>query len=412
MAEIRPFRGVRPAPEVVAQIAALPYDVYSSREARKIVENNPLSFLKIDRAETQFPEGTDMYSEQVYERARDTLREMKAEGQFVQDENPCLYLYELTMDGRSQRGLACCASVDDYLNQVIKKHENTREDKEIDRIRHVDICSAHTGPIFLAYRSNEGIREKITEAVSRMPVYDFVSDDGIRHRVWKIEEEEWNLDICRRFGELDSLYIADGHHRAASAVKVALKRRKENPEYTGKEEFNYFLAVLFDEAELRILDYNRVVHQVPSEIIGNLPELLKSGFWVEYTGKEEIRPRQKGEIAMYLEEGWYLLKAKPKICPEDAVRGLDVSILQDHILSPVMGIQDPKTDTRIQFVGGIRGLKELMNIVDGEENAVAFAMFPTSMRELLEVADEGRLMPPKSTWFEPKLRSGIFIHEF
>lgn len=245
-----------------------------------------------------------------------------------------------------------------------------------------------------------------------MPVYDFVSDDGIRHRVWKIEEEEWNLDICRRFGELDSLYIADGHHRAASAVKVALKRRKENPEYTGKEEFNYFLAVLFDEAELRILDYNRVVHQVPSEIIGNLPELLKSGFWVEYTGKEEIRPRQKGEIAMYLEEGWYLLKAKPKIFPEDAVRGLDVSILQDHILSPVMGIQDPKTDTRIQFVGGIRGLKELMNIVDGEENAVAFAMFPTSMRELLEVADEGRLMPPKSTWFEPKLRSGIFIHEF
>ena len=412
MAEIRPFKGVRPVPELSAQIAALPYDVYSSSEAKKIVEKNPLSFLKIDRAETQFPEGTDMYSDPVYERARDTLKEMKAEGQVIQDETPCLYIYELTMDGRSQRGLVCCAAVDDYLNRVIKKHENTREEKEFDRIRHVDICSAHTGPIFLAYRSNKEIREKIMDATRQNPAYDFISEDGIRHRVWKMEEEEWTSDICGRFGELDSLYIADGHHRAASAVKVALKRRQENPGYTGKEEFNYFLAVLFDAAELRIFDYNRVVHKVEHEVLEGLPEILKEGFQVEYKGKEEIRPQHKGEIAMYLKEGWYLLKAKEEICPEDAVRGLDVAILQDNVLAPILGIQDPKTDTRIQFVGGIRGLKELMNIVDGEKNAVAFAMFPTSMQELLTVADEGRLMPPKSTWFEPKLRSGLFIHEF
>lgn len=412
MAEIRPFRGVRPVPELSAQIAALPYDVYLSSEARKIVEKNPRSFLKIDRAETQFPEGTDMYSDSVYERARDILREMKTTGEFIQDEKPCFYIYELTMAGRSQSGLVCCASVDDYLNQIIKKHENTREEKELDRIRHVDICSAHTGPIFLAYRSNEGIREKISETVGKNPVYDFTSEDKIRHRVWKIEEEAWISDVCKCFGELRSLYIADGHHRAASAVKVALKRRQENPGYTGKEEFNYFLAVLFDEAELRIFDYNRVVHKVEREVLEKLPSLLEEGFWVEYKGREEIRPRHKGEIAMYLKQGWYLLRAKEEICPEDVVQGLDVSILQDNVLAPILGIQNPKTDTRIQFVGGIRGLKELVKIVDGEENAVAFAMFPTSMKELLEVADEGRLMPPKSTWFEPKLRSGLFIHEF
>ncbi|MDY5846243.1 MAG: DUF1015 family protein [Bariatricus sp.] len=412
MAKIRAFKGVRPAPEYAKQIAALPYDVYCSSEAREIVEKNPLSFLKIDRAETQFPEETDMYSEEVYEKARDTYREMKEEGKFIQDEMPCLYLYELTMEGRRQRGIMCCASVDDYLNQVIKKHENTREEKEIDRINHVDVLSAHTGPIFLAYRSNEGIREKIEEAVSGEPIYDFNSDDGIGHRVWKIEEEEWNEDVCRRFAEIESLYIADGHHRAASAVKVAQNRRLENPNYTGEEEFNYFLAVLFDEEELKIYDYNRVVHKVSGEIIGNLPEILKGGFKVKYAGKEEVHPSQKGEIAMYLKEGWYLLQTKSKLCPEDVVKGLDVSILQNCILAPVLGIDNPKTDERIQFVGGIRGLGELMKIVDSEENAVAFAMFPTSLKELFAVADEGRLMPPKSTWFEPKPRSGLFIHEF
>lgn len=411
MAVIRPFCGVRPAPELVSEIAALPYDVYSSAEARRIVERNPRSFLKIDRAETQFPEGTDMYAPEVYACAANTLEQMKETGEFVQDETACFYVYALTMNGRTQTGLVCCASVDDYLNNVIKKHENTREDKELDRIRHVDRCSAHTGPIFLAYRTNQEAQTLIEEAVKEETVYDFVSEDGIRHQVWRIADETVS-GLTSAFAKAENLYIADGHHRAASAVKVALKRRKENPEYTGNEEFNYFLAVLFPEEQLKILDYNRVVHKLDTEVKETLLQKLEKSFTVERTGDEIARPQKKGEIGMYFRGTGYRLTAKEEICVDDPVEGLDVSILQNEVLKPLMGITDPKTDPRMQFVGGIRGLKTLEDIVDHDEDSVAFAMYPTSMEELLKVADAGRLMPPKSTWFEPKLRSGLFIHEF
>jgi len=412
MAEIKPFRGVRPASELVEKIAALPYDVYSSSEAREIVEKNPLSFLKIDRAETQFSVGTDMYSEQVYDCARDTLYSMKDAGEFIQDENSCYYIYALTMDGRTQTGLVCCVSIDDYLNNIVKKHENTREEKELDRIRHVDVCSAHTGPIFLTYRSNPMTQEKIAQAVEEQPLYDFTSEDGIRHQVWKMEDPAWQEAVTGLFGSMESLYVADGHHRAASAVKVGLKRRKENPDYTGKEEFNYFLSVLFPAEELKIFDYNRIVHEVDFDLLRKLPEILQEKFHVENIGTEIVKPQAKGEMGMYVNGCWYRVKAKEEICSEDPVEGLDVSVLQNEVLKPLFGIDDPKTDPRMQFVGGIRGLKTLQDTVDEDGNAAAFAMFPTSMEELLAVADCGKLMPPKSTWFEPKLRSGLLIHEF
>lgn len=412
MTQIRPFRAVRPASELVDKIAALPYDVYSSKEARKIVQENPLSFLKIDRAETLFSEDVDMYSQQVYEKAASTLKEMKENGEFLQDETDCFYIYELTMDGRSQRGLVCLASIDDYLNGIIRKHENTRPEKEQDRINHIDTCSAHTGPIFLAYRSDEKMKQIIREIIQTKPIYDFVSEDGIGHKVWKISESEQIADITGYIGQMEHLYIADGHHRAASAVKVGLKRRAEHPDYDGTEEFNYFLSVLFDESELKILDYNRVVHQIDVQTMESLLEKVEKNFEIVKCEDNFLEPQKKGELGMYLKQKWYLLKAKPEIESSDVVDNLDVSLLQNYVLEPIFGIEDPKTDPNLQFVGGIRGFTELEKIVNEEENAVAFAMYPTAMSELLAVADKGRLMPPKSTWFEPKLRSGLFIHEF
>lgn len=412
MAKIRAFKAVRPKEVLVDKIAALPYDVYSSREARNIVEENPYSFLKIDRAETQFPENVDMYSKQVYEKAASTLREMKENGEFIQDEADCLYIYELTMDGRRQRGLVCLASVDDYLNNVILKHENTRAEKELDRINHIDICSAHTGPIFLAYRSNEDMKKIIDEIVQTKPLYDFVSEDGIGHRVWKISKLDNITCITEFVGQMKHLYIADGHHRAASAVKVGLKRREEHPDYDRTEEFNYFLSVLFDESELKIFDYNRVVHQIDAQTMEDLLKKISENFEIVKCEETILKPQKKGEIGMYFKKQWYLLKTRPEIESSDVVDNLDVSLLQNYMLSPIFGIEDPKTDSNLQFVGGIRGLVELERIVEKDASAVAFAMYPTSIEELLAVADEGRLMPPKSTWFEPKLRSGLFIHEF
>lgn len=412
MAVIRPFQGIRPAPELVCDIAALPYDVYSSQEAREIVKQNPRSFLKIDRAETQFPEGINIYAPEVYEKAAKTIREMKENGEFVQDEEPCYYIYSLTMDGRVQTGLVCCASADDYLNQVIKKHENTREDKEQDRIRHVDVCGAHTGPIFLIYRTNQEVRDIIESVTKDDPLYDFIGDDGIRHQMWKAKESEIVEKLTEVFAGVESLYVADGHHRAASAVKVALKRREENPGYTGEEEFNYFLSVLFPEEELKIYDYNRIVHNIEDRIGDTLIKELEKSFLVEKIGDTVYRPQRKGEIGMYLKGAGYRLMVKPEVCTDDPVEGLDVSILQNEVLAPILGIQNPKTDERMEFVGGIRGLEILKEVVNQEEGAVAFAMYPTSLEELLKVADARQLMPPKSTWFEPKLRSGMVIHAF
>lgn len=384
-----------------------------------MVAKNPYSFLAIDRAETQFDSSVDTYAPEVYAKARQMLVEQIKEGRFIQEDKPCYYLYEQTMDGRSQTGIVACASVDDYSNNVIKKHENTRADKEQDRINHVDICNMQTGPIFLAYRSNETLRSLTKRVKTQNPLYDFVSEDGVGHRVWVVEEDGDIRAIADAFAQTSDIYIADGHHRCASAAKVGMKRRAEHPDYTGEEEFNYFLSVLFPDEELKILDYNRVVK--------DLNGLTREEFLDKIREKFELRqavlegsgyaPQKKGEFGMYLGGAWYSLTAKPEICSTDVVAGLDVSILQDHLLGPVLGIGDPKTDKRIDFVGGIRGLGELERRctpkAQGEppEMAVAFSMYPTSIGELFAVADAGRLMPPKSTWFEPKLRSGLFLHE-
>lgn len=409
MAVAKPFICIRPAKEHAAEVAALPYDVYNRKEACAAVKGNPLSFLNIDRAETQFSDDVDTYADCVYEKARELLDSQIADGIYVTDAGDHYYLYELTMDGRSQTGIVACCSIDDYVNGVIKKHENTREEKELDRIRHVDTVNAQTGPIFLAYRQNTALKEIVAEEKTKPALYDFVSDDGIRHRVWRIDGADRTDAIEAAFAAIPSTYIADGHHRAASAVKVGLKRRTKHPGYTGEEPFNYFLSVLFPDEELMILPYNRVVRDLNGMSTEQFFEKLKEKFELEEIGKEPYAPVQKGTFGMYLDGTWYALKILPQYRSADPVKGLDVSILQDHLLAPVLGIGDPRTDKRIDFIGGIRGLKELERRV-GEDMEVAFSMYPTSIEELLSVADAGLLMPPKSTWFEPKLRSGLFIH--
>ena len=409
MAEIRPFLCIRPAEGKAAKVAALPYDVYNRREAKEAAAKNPDSFLRIDRAETQFDDSVDTYDERVYRRAHDTLWDMVEKGDFIREEKSCYYIYELTMEGRVQTGLVACASIDDYESGVIKKHENTRAEKEADRIRHVDACNAQTGPIFLAYRANEVIRGVVSRTKEQKALYDFTSEDGIRHRVFSISDAADIAAVKAAFESIGEIYIADGHHRAASAVKVGQMRREKNPSYTGAEEFNYFLSVLFPDEELMIMDYNRVVKDLGADTPEAFLEKVRQIFEVSELA-EAKKPQQKGDISMYLAGTWYLLSIREADKNDDPVEGLDVSLLQKLLLTPVLGISDPKTDARIDFVGGIRGLSELERRVS-EDCAVAFAMYPTSIGELFAVADAGKLMPPKSTWFEPKLRSGLFIHE-
>ncbi len=408
MSTINPFKAVRPAAGLSDQVAALPYDVYNREEAKAAVEGKPLSFLNIDRPETMFEDGYDMYAPEVYRKAHERLWSMLDEGTLVQDEKDCYYLYELTMNGRTQTGIVACASIDDYLNNTIKKHENTREDKEQDRIRHIDNCDMQTGPIFLAYRHNDTITGVIHTVKATESIFDFTSEDGIRHRGWMVSDEALVSEIRNAFAGIDNIYIADGHHRAASAVKVGVKRRNENPGYTGDEEFNFFLSVLFADDELMIMDYNRAVKDLnglsEAEFIAKVSEKY------DITDSEAaVSPENKGEVGMYLGDKWYKLIAKNEFRNDHPVEGLDVSILQNELLNPVLGIADPRTDKRIDFIGGIRGLGELERRVKSDCK-VAFSMYPTSIQELFDVADAGMLMPPKSTWFEPKLRSGLFLH--
>lgn len=411
MADIRPFCAIRPKEGLEQEIAALPYDVYNRKEAVEETRKNPLSFLRIDRAETQFSEDVDIYDSRVYQKARELLDEMIEKGQFIEEEEPCYYIYELTMGGRTQTGIAACASVDDYETEVIKRHENTRAEKEEDRIRHVDVCSAQTGPIFLAYRGREEISRQVEEKKNEKPLYDFISSDGIRHRLWKIAGREKLHSIREAFRETEAVYIADGHHRCASAVKVALKRRQAHPDFTGEEQFNYFLSVLFPDDQLMIMDYNRVVKDLNGYAPREFLEKVGERFRVRKLGKKAQHPAGKGQMTMYLEGEWYELTYAVNNQENDPIGQLDVSILQREILTPILGIGDPKTDDRIDFVGGIRGLSELERRVQ-EDCRVAFAMYPTSITELFAVSDAGLLMPPKSTWFEPKLRSGLLIHRF
>lgn len=407
MAIVKSFKCVRPRENMAEQVASLPYDVYDRKEAKAVVAGKPYAFLNIDRPETAFDDDFDMYSKEAYKHARDLYNEFKDKGIYEEDTCDSYYLYELTMNGRSQTGIVGLASVDDYLNNIIKKHENTREEKEIDRINHVDTLDAQTGPIFLAYKANDALQKIISQNTKNVPLYDFVSDDGVRHRVWKVEKE-YNKQIAECFENISALYIADGHHRAASAVKVALKRRQK---YDDKNaEYNYFLSVIFDERQLHILPYNRIVLDLNSKSEDEVLESISRYFDIkECPVQREIANRH--EFGMLLEDKFYILKAKKEIISDDTIKSLDVSILQDFVLEPIFGIKDPRTDNRIKFAGGIRGVEFLESELKCGRGKVAFLMHPTSMTELFAVADENKLMPPKSTWFEPKLRSGIFIHE-
>ncbi len=422
---VKPFAAVRPTASVADQVAALPYDVYDRAEAVAAVDGEPLSFLNIDRPETQFSADVDMYAPEVYAKARELFDARRADGTFVTEPAPCFYLYELTMGGRSQTGVVACCAIDDYLENVIKKHENTLEKKELDRIRHIDALDAQTGPIFLTYRDSDAIDILVAGVKKTAPLYDFAGEDGVTHRVWRMaaasEETACSqayAGLVAAFAKVPCAYIADGHHRAASAVKVGLARREANPGYDGTEEFNYFMSVLFPASQLSILAYNRVVRDLNGLTKDEFLNALageNGPFEIIHKQESQLEPIDKGAVGMYLDREWYGLGVKPEFENSDPVEGLDVSILQEKVLAPILGIGDPRTDERIEFVGGIRGLRELerkVNRIDarGDGPAVAFAMFPTSIDELLNVADAGRLMPPKSTWFEPKLRSGLFAH--
>lgn len=410
MAIVKPFKAIRPADGYADKIAALPYDVYNRKEACAEIKDKPYSFLRIDRAETSFSDDVDTYDSRVYAKAKELLDEFIDKKYYIKEEKPVYYIYELTMNGRTQTGLVICASIDDYVNGVILKHENTRAEKEVDRINHVDSLSAQTGPIFLAYRANNVISSIINKNKQKPAVYSFVSEDNIKHEAWIIDDENDVEGLTKAFESVPNLYIADGHHRAASAVKVGLKRRETYPDFTGEEEFNYFLSVIFPDEELMIMDYNRLVKDLNGLSAEDFIKSVEEKFIVENMGSKAYSPEAKGNIGMFLIDTWYKLTVKEQYTSDDPVKGLDVSILQNELLNPVLGISDPKTDNRIDFIGGIKGLSELERRVN-TDGTVAFAMYPTSIDELFNVADVGLLMPPKSTWFEPKLRSGLFIHE-
>ena len=413
MVTVKPFKALRPISELVDKCAALPYDVMSSKEAREMVKGNPYTFLRIDRAEVNLDENVDIYSSQVYNTARNMLDKMEDEGVYINDYESRYYFYRQIMDGRGQTGIVGCASIQDYLENRIKKHELTRADKEIDRINHVDTCSAHTGPIFLTYKDSQILDSIIKEQTKAEPLYDFVSEDGVRHTVWTTDGAETDKAIENAFAGLEALYIADGHHRCASAVKVGVKRMEENPNHTGNEEYNFFLSVIFPSNTLKILDYNRLIKDLngysPAELLQKIEEKVGEVSLID--GKEPYRPSELHTFGMYLEGKWYRVKFHDALCQaEKAVERLDCAILQKNLLSPILGIEDPRSDKRIDFAGGIRGLKYLEQRCN-EDMKLAISMYPTSLNELMAVADNGDIMPPKSTWFEPKLRSGILIHK-
>lgn len=407
---VKAFKGIRPVEELASKIAALPYDVMNSEEAREMVKGNPHSFLHVDRAEIDLDPSVDVHDKKVYEKARANLDKMISEGEYMQDDQPCLYIYRQIMNGRAQTGLVFCASIDDYINNNIKKHEFTRADKELDRINHVDYCDANTGPIFLTYKEDDVASEVIKAWCKRKPVYDFTSEDGISHIVWVIDNEIIVNEIISLFKDVNAFYIADGHHRSASAVKVGLKRREANPNYTGEEEFNYFLAVAFPDNDLMVMDYNRVVKDTNGLTKEQLIEKLKEKFVVTKS-EVQVKPSKKHTFGMFIDEEWYLLEAKEGIYnKEDPIDSLDVAILQNNVLTPILGIEDVRTSDRIDFIGGIRGIDELERRVH-KDMKIAFSMYPTEVSDIMNVADIGEVMPPKSTWFEPKLRSGLFVHK-
>lgn len=409
MAIIRPFVCIRPRPDLAEDVAALPYDVYSSAEARREVAQRPYSFLRIDRAETNFSESVNIYSTAVYEKAKELLDEWMRNGTLLRDKEACFYLYELTMDGRVQTGIVGCVAVEDYIRGVVKKHETTRVEKELDRMLHVDICDAQTGPIFLAYRKNEGLKRITDEVRMEKPIYDFTADDGIRHRIFRISQRDRISRIAESFAPMESIYIADGHHRAAAAVLVAQRRHAAHREHMETQECQFFLSALFPVDELMILGYHRIVKDLNGLSADEFLHRLEGPFRIRPLTAYE-KPERKGHFTMYLKGRWYRCEIQEESRSQDPVKGLDVSILQEKILAPLLGIADPSTSKRIAFVGGIRSEEEIeKRYASGE--TVAFVMYPTVIEDLMAVADTGMRMPPKSTWFEPKLRSGLFIHQ-
>lgn len=412
MPTIKPFAAVRPAPELAARVAALPYDVVDTREAREIVAQNPYSFLRIDRAEVDLEPGIDVHDLRVYRQVRENLDRMLSEKVFIQDQDENYYIYRLALGEHQQLGLVACAAVDDYLNNIIKKHEHTRPDKEQDRVRHIEACNAHTGPIFLTYRAKEEIDALISRWIqNHQPVYHFTGPGGVEHTVWVVDDAATKEQLTAAFGGVEALYIADGHHRCAAAARVALQRREQDLDYSGKEEYNYFLGVLFPHNQLQILDYNRVVEDLNGLTPDQFKEKVAERFVLEeWKGEGPYRPEERGTFGMYLEGKWYKLRIQEEVLEGlDVVASLDVSLLQDNLLGPILGIADPRTDDRIDFVGGSRGLEELEARVRGGM-AVAFSMYPTTITDVMAIADQDTVMPPKSTWFEPKLLSGLFIH--
>ncbi|MGI6556665.1 MAG: DUF1015 domain-containing protein [Pseudoramibacter sp.] len=410
MATIKAFKAIRPTPDKAADVAALPYDVYNRAEAREAVAGKPDSFLRVDRPETTMDPDIDLYDPAVYRQAKKNLDRLIDDHILIQDDQKQFYLYELKMGDQVQTGLVACTAVDEYLNGTIKKHELTRSEKEQDRIHHVDSCDANTGPIFLTYRHRDEIDRRVKAIQEKEPVYAFTAEDGIRHRVWCVDDAQDIEGFVKEFNDVPALYIADGHHRAASAVKVAQMRREAHPGYSGDEPFNYFLSVIFPDNQLAILDYNRVVKDLNGLTVDAFLNVIAEKCDVKKVD-QAYKPAQKGTFGMFLDDQWYALKIHDDLVnPDDPVKSLDVSLLQEEVLSPILGIGDPRTDDRIDFVGGIRGLGELERRVH-TDMTVAFSMYPTSIHELMAIADAGLLMPPKSTWFEPKLRSGLFIHK-
>jgi uncharacterized protein (DUF1015 family) len=413
MAILKPFRGLRPPVDLAARVASRPYDVLNSEEARREAEGNPYSLLHIIKPEIDLPVEMDEHSPEVYQKAAANLGLFKSKGWLRKENQEYLYIYAQTMDGRTQYGLVGCASVDDYLNGIIKKHELTRADKEEDRMKHVRITDANMEPVFFAYPAVAEIDRIVASIVeSRKPEYDFVASDGFGHHLWLIDDRKTIDKLVGLFAAIPATYVADGHHRTAAAALVGKEKRAANPGYNGTEEFNYFLAVHFPDNQLRIIDYNRVIKDLNGLSSEELLQKLGVDFEVAKIGPEIYKPEALHIFSMYLDGTWYKLTAKPgRYNDNDPIGVLDVTILSALVLDKVLGIKDLRTDKRIDFVGGIRGLGELKRRVDSGEMKVAFALYAVSMQQLINIADSGNIMPPKTTWFEPKLRSGLVVHE-
>lgn len=411
MAIIKPFKAVRPANEYVKMVAELPYDVMNREEAKKIAKGNKYSYLHIDRAEIDLDDKINEHDEQVYVKAKENLDKFKKENIFVKDKEDAIYIYREIVNDRAQIGIVACVAVDDNLNGVVKKHEYTKPDKELDRTNHIKYCNANTGTVLLTYKNNEEIDKIMDYYVYFMnPIYDFKTDDNVTHTVWKVEKERDINNLINEFKKVGNLYIADGHHRCAAAENIALEERRKNPNYTGEEEFNYYIAMISPDTNLKVMDYNRVVKDLNNLTEEEFLNKIKEKFILREV-KENYKPDKKGHMGMFLNDKWYEIEfGKEYLDKKDVVETLDISILQQYILDEILGIKNPRTDKRIDFIGGIRGAKEIERRVK-EDMKVGFLMYPTHINELISVADANEIMPAKSTWFEPKVRCGLFLHE-